>query len=201
MIKTVLLGVALTTSVLAQTEYSPYLSADVGVGYMNDSTLAVNGLNVGEYKYDAGIVYQGAVGVKVDQRMGRLPFRAEVAGVYQSSDISGGSLLGVPQAVSGEVTLGSVLLNGYIDYPMGHGLAPYVMAGFGYTYAELDNGTSTMHDNLFCGQIGGGLGYAIVEHLIIDLRYTFFMSQDAYFEDMRTELSSNQFALGLRYAF
>jgi opacity protein-like surface antigen len=200
MIKTVLIGVALTTSVLAQTQYSPYLSVDVGVGYMNDSKLTVNGLNNGELKYDAAIVYQGAVGVKVDQRMGTLPFRVEVAGVYQSSDISEASLLGVSQEASGDITLGSVLLNAYVDYPMGYGLSPFVMAGVGYTYAELDDG-GTQHDNLFCGQIGAGLGYAIVDHLIVDLRYTFFLSQDAYFGNIRTELSSNQVALGLRYAF
>jgi opacity protein-like surface antigen len=208
MMKTLLFGMVLTTSVLAQTHYKPYVSINLGGAYLDDSTLAVNGIDVGNVEFDSSIVYEGAIGVKVDQGLGKIPFRAEVAGFYQKNDVKSVSILGNPVTPSGDVALSTVLLNGYFDFPMGHGFAPYVLGGFGYGYLDANAGIVSESYNLICGQIGAGLGYSITDHLIIDLRYKYFMTQNVDVSvsnqpvnEVRTDVTSQQVLVGLRYEF
>jgi len=203
MMKTLLLGVALTSSVLAQTQYSPYLSISGGGSFPMDSEIYSSGAKVGEVKYDSGGVIEGAVGIKIDQNLGSGPFfRVELAGFYEQNDIESINESGVQTPVErGEVRVGTLLLNGYIDIPLGRGFTPYLLGGLGYARVLIDVDSDNSNHNKFSGQVGAGIGYSLTEHLILDLKYKYFMVERFDIGDERLKLSSNQLLLGLRYEF
>ena len=76
-----------------------------------------------------------------------------------------------------------------------------MLGGIGYAYVDVDAVGFSDSDNLLCGQLGAGLGYSPLDHLVIDLKYKYLLAEKAHVDVLRAEISAHQVLLGLRYEF
>lgn len=102
----------------------------------------------------------------------------------------------------------TLLFNGYIDMKTATALTPYVGAGIGYQWTNMEE-----HDlgnpHAFAWQVGAGVSYALCDHLSVDLGYRYLSSTDkasltgehgdAFSAKMHN--AYHQFRLGAAYAF
>lgn len=98
------------------------------------------------------------------------------------------------------------MLNMYGDFPLDNGFIPYLHAGVGGQYLKVDGAFDALNlskDLVFAGQIGGGLGYALTEALVLDLRYQYLRTADFKIEDAPADfhVSIHKITVGLRFAF
>ena len=191
-----LVGLAIASTAAAQTEISPYLSLIGGYGILNDSDIVANGMS-GESSYDSGIAIEGAIGVKFDKGMDIFPVRVEAAFSHQSNDDDDGDA----------VKIMSYMGNVYLDILTGTSFTPYIMGGLGFANVEgtVGAGLGKHGDDLFAGQLGAGVGYALTDHIILDLKYKYFATEDYEYSDgvnkLTVDISGHQFLFGVRYQF
>ena len=203
----IILSLAPPTQALAQT----YLSGHAGYGVLQDAELRdATGLP-GSIDLDFGgnVSFSGAVGFLLDV------FRTELELSYQEHDIDsfgiGGARVEAGTAgLDGNASSLSGLINAYFDVDLGTGLAPYFTAGIGMTRVGLelsveddDLGTVTEDDSdaTLAYQLGAGLGFALMDNLVLDLRYRYFIGDEPTFGDTRLDYKSHSLMGGLRFIF
>ena len=160
---------------------SPYLSIGAGVSLLDDAEIG----GLVDLPYDMGYNVEGAFGYAFNS------WRAEIALGYETSDFE--------DANSG-IELFSVMANGYYDFNTGSAFTPYLLAGLGVINAEIEEAELDA-DPVIGGQLGAGVGYALSENVIIDLKYKYFISDDLDFEGIDVSLGGHQFQLGARFQF
>ncbi len=146
-----------------------YLRADVGWSFLewaggdDDSALAVGG----------GVGYRFNDNIRADVRL-------DYAGEYKV-------------APGADMSVSTVLGNLYFDIPTGTALTPYVGAGVGYGWANIDNAKD--EDGLAYGLMAG-VGVDLTESVTVDVGYRF--------RDVMTSGSDpmeHQILTGLRFEF
>jgi opacity protein-like surface antigen len=150
--------------------------------------------------YDHGFTVGGAVGYMMEK------FRFEGELSYQTNDMDslpgpGGSL-----SLNCDVSVLTLLTNGYFDFSTGGPLTPYITVGLGYSNVEIVIEGESYDDNLFTYQLGIGVGYAMTEQITLDLRYRYLGFEDYEYSEsgvgsLSAEVSSHNITAGLRFAF
>ena len=136
-----------------------------------------------ELEYGASESVSKTASVKVFRR--RFPFRANI-GVQ------------------------TLLINAYVDMPNSSGFTPYIGAGVGMAFIDVEGRSMGMsasgHATVPAGQLGLGCSYAFNKNVSVDMGYRFVIMRntDASCEFIRLNLQKNymhQAMLGLRITF
>ena len=128
---------------------------------------------------DGGISYEGAVGLGIGKAL-----RAEAALGYDTAEVG-----------NSDIDLWSLFANLYYDFKLDGRWTPYVVGGLGYSTVKIGEGSS---DGSVAGQLGAGVGFSILENLVLDLRYRYAFSQE-YLDTFN--INANQLGIGLRFNF
>ena len=102
----------------------------------------------------------------------------------------------------------TLLVNGYLDLKTESGLTPYVGAGIGYQWNHGDD-LEGFKPHALAWQVGGGVSYALCDHLSVDLGYRYLSSTDKITETdegddaytAKFHAAYHQFRLGAAYVF
>lgn len=203
MIKKAILVSFLGSVVMAQAAVSPYISLSGGLNFLQENDFSYDiggfGSGTGSVDFDGGFVIEGAVGLAFDN----IPVRTEIELSVQQNDVDQFNFDGLGSTSgdgSDQRTL-AFMWNGYFDIKTDSSLTPYILAGIGG--ADLDDEDI---DTLFAFQLGAGVGYALNENVILDLKYKYFMTEDYEIVDGADKieadgLTSHQVQFGVRYQF
>lgn len=184
--------VALLTASAAFAEFTPYASISGGLAFLNDVDTRGVGILNGEASFDTGYTIEGAFGfIFPDQ-----PFRLEGALGYQVNDVDKYKTgLGNFSGSGDDLSFLTVMGNFYYDFHMDSPLIPFLMAGLGIANVDGD-------DTVVAVNLGGGVGYALDENVTLDLKYKYFVADDAELDDVDIEdISAHQILFGVRFTF
>ncbi len=169
-----------------------YVSIGGGLDFPEDQEETVGGTDV-DIDVDSGFVADLAVGTNVGENI-----RAELAFAYRSADLDEATTGGNRAEADGDVTNIAVMLNGYYDVPFEWFVRPYVGAGIGVAFADVDEvtvgGVTTSGDDSteFAFQGIVGLAYPVWDGLTLTVDYRYFGTTD-------DDIGSNTVQAGLRY--
>jgi len=192
-----------------------YIGGNIGLALVNDSDLDINDLQMMlgmpadvSIEFDKGFAIGGAVGYD----FGAFRLEGEVA--YQKSDLDKLTVsadgMGGSAKLSGDGTSLALLANGYYDFHNDSAFTPYVSAGIGFAKVSInDFGSPSLEipssgdedDTVFAYQVGLGLGYAVTDNWIIEVKYRYFGTADPEFEGLTAEFSSHNILAGVRFSF
>ena len=121
-----------------------------------------------------------------------------------------------PTKFTSKMTSKTVFFNGYYDFTNTTKFTPFVGGGIGFsmnntkTNGSLTNGTlpaeGTINKTDFAWNVGGGVAYALTEHISLDVTYRYADLGKAVWEAGSVQLTSNnlhtnEFLFGARYQF
>jgi opacity protein-like surface antigen len=182
-----------------------YLGGHGGANFLQDSDMSGGG-NDGTASFDPGYAVGGILGYRFGITEA-FSVDAEGEFAYRNNDIDSISVSGFADS-DGESQSFAWMLNGWLNWKLGDsGFIPYVGGGFGGVHIDISNadvGTIAVdHESDFVigGQVGGGLGYLIDEHLELSLDYRFLTTEDANLNGVDVEYQSHSVMLGLKYLF
>ena len=188
-----------------------YVSGSIGISWMSDADLE-NEFDYDDYDYDyeagfdSGITLLGAFGCDYGD------YRLEGELGYQNGDLDSIDFSGENYEyddISGDITVLSLLVNGYYDIDLGSGveLSPTVGVGVAQVKADdvelYDNGPDwSASEVTFAYQAGIGLGIPVSDGIMLDARYRYFGTTDFTIEysdyQFNTNMESHSALLGLR---
>lgn len=195
---------------------TPYVRLSSGVGLMNDSEITGDIDGDSKFEYDGGFAVDAGVGLKMGM------FRVEAATGYQSNNADKYFIDGEEVSwnnedgkVEGSSSIQTYMVNGYADFDTGSSVSPFVMAGLGMAnveskLTETDNEGDwiswTDSNGVFAWQVGAGVGVKVAEHVTVDLSYRYLAPSDVTTarwngEDIKQDMSSSNFLVGMRYDF
>ena len=217
-----------------------YVSGNIGMSWMNDAELEdIIGLTEatsldGELEFSSGLTLLGALGCDYGD------YRVEGELGYQTNDVDALNLvlpsewdwvnfkndLYITADLDGDITVLSLLMNGYYDIALGGGveLSPTVGVGVaqvsmddvkvndvycsdcpngdgGEIPVDLDGLNLDIHEVTFAYQAGIGLGIPLGNNIMLDARYRYFATTDFTFLAVNTNIESHSGLLGLRVMF
>jgi opacity protein-like surface antigen len=154
-------------------------------------------------KYKQGLDVEGVIGYAFEKT------RVEMGLAYQKNDFDNAHFQGTDVSMKGELSILSVLINGYYDFNNRSAFTPYVSAGIGFSRIQVNDliipGAGIPYtdddDNVFSYQLGLGVAYEIDENVSIDLGYRNFTPSDPKYDTTQAEFKSHNFLLGLRIYF
>ena len=200
MLKKVVVLTALLMScfaVGAMAAEGPYFSGNLGITMPTDSDVSDGGFSA-EISYDAGFAIGGALGYNFG--VGRL--EAELG--YKTADIDEVSANGLGSAsVNGDLSVLSLMGNGYFDFNLNPTVKPYVMAGIGMANVTLDSNDLDVDDSdsVFAYQVGAGVGFALNKKVTLDISYRYMGTEDAKIDGVDVEYGSHNILAGVRVQF
>ena len=198
------------TSLIATSAYcadGPYISGNIGLGQMVDSTVDIKSAPLGssEIDFDNGYLFAGAFGYRISAA------RLEGELGYQKNDYDDIKGAFGPGDISGEASALSFMANGYYDFFNDSNFSFFLTAGLGVAkveysdviYAPGSGGFIGLDDSdgVFAWQFGAGVGYAFSEQLTLDFKYRYFDTDKSDFDIAKTEFASHNFTLGARFNF
>ena len=188
--------------VMVQAGVSPYISLSGGLNMLqeNDFSYDISGFGsgTGSVDFDTGFVIEGAFGLAFDN----IPLRTEIELSLQQNDVDQFNFdVGSVSGDGEDQRTMAVMWNGYFDIKLDSPFTPYILAGIGGADVDDDD-----IDTLFAYQLGVGVGYALNENIILDLKYKYFLTEDYEFDDGVDKieadgLASHQVQIGIRYQF
>jgi len=186
---------------------SPYFGVGVGAAAVKDSRFTYNsstsGSQGGELRAGNGAVIDTAVGLDFDD----IPFRFEGALSVMLTDIDSATLdsAGTVALDNNGKALSCAMINGYIDIPTGTMIEPYLFAGIGTATVYHSLNDQNVDDRVGAAQIGAGLGFALTDFFLLDLKYRYFVTDDYTVSNgtdtFTSDYASNQLILGFRVRF
>lgn len=186
---------------MAHAEIKPYIGLSGGLSLLSDSEITSGGFKAAETSFDTGYVFELAAGAQFGMDIDTIRSRIELALSQQGNDIDEivDYTTGTSGPADGEVLATALMLNGYLDFPIQHGLTPYILAGIGGAHVDMD----IDRDDVLAGQLGAGIGYALTDKLILDLKYKYFMTEKvALIGDIaKGTVAGHHVMVGLRYQF
>ena len=209
------LALALAWTTTAVAADGLYVAGNVGVAMATDSDAKEAEFPEisEEVSFDTGLALSAALGYKLNN------FRMEAEFAWQQNDLDSIEAnvpfdsefsVDLKTPASGDVSVASGMLNGYVDFPIGGNWTPFVTAGIGMAKVEVndynvpDSGEPDWSDDdtMLAWQVGAGVGYALNEQMTLEVKYRYFATDDAEFEDgTEMEFASHNIYLGLRYTF
>ena len=163
----------------------------------------------------SGLAVTGAIGCDYGS------YRLEGEVGYQTNDINSAILSnGITHSPSfplrGDISVLSLMGNGYYDFDLGSKAELYATAGVGVAQVSAHNITLnypnntdpgwSAHETTLAWQVGAGIAAPIADNVKLDLRYRYFATTDftcypVYLNDVNTNVSSHSVLLGLRVDF
>jgi OOP family OmpA-OmpF porin len=165
----------------------------------------------GRSEQDVGFNVNGALGKRFYDY-----FRAELQFSYRENEVSNISAQNERDNAQGSLGLLAVMVNGYADYDLGVGVIPYVGAGIGWGYVELDakNTNSVLkmegEDSVFVWSLMIGGFYPVNEAIDISLGYRYIATTKPDLNGQTKNLGPRRFEgeydahelmMGLRFNF
>ena len=201
-----LLALSLFWTASAHSAEGMYASGALGLNSASDADAAQPYMpgTKGTMSFDTGFGFLAAVGYGMDN------FRLEGEFAYQKNDLNDFDVLGYSTGLTGDVSVWSMLCNGYYDFPIGGDITPFVTAGLGFAQVNMNDfntpqsGQSawSSDDYVFAWQVGAGVSYTVNKELTLEGKYRYFATTEASFNDGGSvEFASNNFYLGARYSF
>jgi opacity protein-like surface antigen len=198
------LAVAIPT---AWAEDGFYIGGNLSYAVLGESDISDSGLLApGE---SATLQYNQGAAVSFDMgyRLGIGRIEAELG--YQRNGVSQYRPAGGDVDATGGLTQTRALLNGYVSFPIGTHITPYIGAGVGVAQVNLNDfniagsgvPNSSSDDRVNVVQVSLGGVSRINDHVDMDVRYRYLLSSDASFDDATLSLSGYLLTLGLRYNF
>jgi len=196
----------------------PYIEYMVGVSIVPDQTLQGSGATGsglwGRAEQDsAGYFVGGAVGARFLEH-----FRTEMQFGFRSTEVKKIAVQPGPRDSDGDLSLFSVMANGYVDWDLGVGVIPFIGAGIGWGMPRLDaenNGNRLRQlsiddtDSVFVwnAMLGGTLPISEVAELSLGYRYV--QTEDIKLKStiggtgqrVKFEYDAHEVYLGLRFNF
>ncbi|UZJ41051.1 outer membrane beta-barrel protein [Prosthecochloris sp. SCSIO W1101] len=202
-----------------------YVSGNIGITWMSDTEIDdIIGLADAfdadaELGFSSGLALFGAFGCDYGD------YRIEGELGYQNNDVDSLDLFipdyynqGEDSAdldgtadLDGDITVLSLLVNGYYDIDLGGGveLSPTVGVGVAQvsmddvTFDDLDSGDIALdiNETTFAYQAGIGLGIPVADNIMLDARYRYFATTDFTMLVVDTNIESHSALLGLRVGF
>ncbi|MBO8093609.1 MAG: porin family protein [Prosthecochloris sp.] len=213
-----------------------YVSGSIGISWINDIDAEVKRNSESQkgatFEIGSGVTFLGAAGCDYGD------YRVEAELGYQSGDIDTMQKIRGPKRgqgdgppaydINGDISLYSLMLNGYYDIALGKGveLSPYIGAGFSHILLESNEAlfeydpepynndyeavANTEFDaTAFSYQAGLVLAIPVADNIMLDARYRYFATLDFSVtdtvEDYDTEtnkytmnVESHSMLLGLR---
>ena len=184
----------------------PYIGVRVGANFEPDDSINTTGIN-GSGTYEPGLATSGVIGYRFG-----LPsnFAVSVEGefAYRRNDIDTMSAAGFPDHHGGYTQSFIWVGNAWVSYEIGDsGFAPYIGGGGGAIHVDvLDaqiDGTSLRKeaDLVLCGQVGGGLGYRLGEHVELSLDYRYLFTEPVTIQSFHIDYQSHSAMVGVKYLF
>ncbi|NTU57666.1 MAG: porin family protein [Chlorobiaceae bacterium] len=186
--KTLFLTLLFAGLSLTPANAAPYVSGTIGYGISGDLVYD-NGLREG---MDSGVALNGAVGYKFGE------VRTEAAIGYQQHAFSDDTFNVNPQ-----LSVLTVMGNGYYDFAAGSGVKPYVMAGAGIANVHYSNdfvdGSTNTH---FAWQLGAGVACKVSDNVLVDVGYRYLRPTGVH-DNSNNDLSwtIHNVMAGFRYEF
>ena len=196
-----------------------YVSGNIGITWMSDTEGDLLGLDDdiinGELGFSSGITLLGAFGCDYgDYRIeGELGYQNNdvdsadlfIADFYDGEDLDGTADL------DGDITVLSLLVNGYYDIDLGGGVELSPTVGVGVAQVSMDDVSSDdleaddlgldINETTFAYQAGIGLGIPVADNIMLDARYRYFATTDFTMLVVNTNIESHSALLGLRVGF
>ena len=196
MLKKIVFAMVFGVSVLVHAGVKPYLSINGGLGILTDTGFNVSGIS-GDVEFDPGYVISGTVGLTFDS----ISLRTELELSILKNDVDKVVFHGYG-SVDGDGAdqkTSTLMWNVLYDFKTESAFTPYILCGIGGADVDEDD-----VDTLFAFQIGAGVGYAITDHFILDLKYKFLKTDDFDFQDGSDKVNVDgyeyhQIQVGLRY--
>jgi len=203
----VLCGVLfLCLPVICQAEGRPYFSAQAGAAFLEDQDAGI----ADEVGFDPGVFGAVALGYDFGERYSHFRVEGELA--YRQNHIDDITIFGETRGARGDIRVGSFLFNGYYQVDNPSFLKPFVMAGVGLAWLQVDDAKAlgmviVDDDDLqVCGQAGAGLSLQFTPVFALDLGYKYFWTARAQFEDetggsASADYEAHNAYAGLRFSF
>ncbi len=142
----------------------------------------------------------------------RVPFRLELEyGTSESvSKTASVKVFRMRFPFRANIGVQTLFMNAYVDMPNSSGFTPYIGAGAGMAFIDVEGRSMGMsasgHARVPAGQLGLGCSYAFNRNVSVDIGYRFVIMRntDASCNSMRLNLQKNymhQAMLGLRITF
>jgi len=146
-----------------------YLRGDIGLGIHEEPTITKGGTSATNPDLQDNFLVEVGAGCQVNKY-----FRADVTVGYRDAS----NMREVFNDLNGEISSYTVLANAYIDLVRWGNLTPYVGAGLGVAFHEMDNvslpaGSSDGSSTEFAWALYAGLSYNISPSFTIDAGYRF----------------------------
>ena len=183
----------------------PYFSFNGGMALAEDSDSTEPGLpGTLTLESDAGFAGTVAMGFRFNPN---IRFEAEFG--YQQNDLDRMKYGWESVTLEGETWSNSLLVNGYIDFFNNSPITPFVTAGVGGAYVEVNDLKFPGEwgpgydgdDTVFAWQVGAGIGYALTPQLTLDIKYRYFATADPEFDGTEVEYASHNIYAGIRLNF
>lgn len=185
----------------------PYMSGNVGVGFVEDYTIDDEEFNErGEFSFDPGFTLSGAIGYEF-----LYGFRAELELGYQMSDMDklrvSGDFGSEAFSINGDISALTVMANIFYDFIPNQILSPFLGVGVGFANLDFDFSEADISDDdtVFAYQLMAGIAYALNNNLRFDIQYRFFgtekPSYNFGFPISVDEYQTHNILFGMRYAF
>ena len=195
----VVLGV-LASVFTAHAGVAPYLSLSGGLNMPESDRFSYaipSGVGTGSIDYDMGYNVAFAIGAAFDN----MPLRFELETGHQKNDIDYVTPGGTASITQGndDRSVWTYMVNTYVDINTFENFTPFLEFGLGAADPEDVK-------MLYAVQMGFGVAYSITENYLLDLKYTYFITDqyhvsvgaDAY---RMERLETHQVQLGIRYQF
>ena len=205
-----------------------YVSGNIGMSWMNDTELEdivgfldYEGVDL-ELGFSSGITLLGALGCDYGD------YRLEGELGYQANDVDTINW-SVPERINGDgedfsgsidldgdITVLSLLVNGYYDIDLGGGVELSPTVGVGVAQVSVDDVNVDMPNEVpddfdeigldisettFAYQAGIGLGIPLGDNIMLDARYRYFATTDFTMLAVNANVESHNALLGLRVGF
>ena len=160
----------LSTDFVKAEEYKSGFYASINFGAGKFSDVAQPGL--GTIEFDSGMSYEGSLGYDFGKH-----FRTDVS--YSNTTSSA-----TVNAVDIDANFSSIMLNGYIDFPIEDTKwEPFIGVGLGTTQADMEESCTAAAntdctDNLFTFGISGGVNYALSQEADLTAKITYLGFDD-----------------------
>ena len=206
-----------------------YVSGNIGITWMSDTEGDILGLTDdildAELGFSSGITLLGAFGCDYGD------YRIEGELGYQNNDvdeltadfdlpINDGEDSNAELGLDGDITVLSLLVNGYYDIDLGGGVELSPTVGVGVAQVSMDDVTVNdvsidgygsedfdgdlgldINETTFAYQAGIGLGIPVADNIMLDARYRYFATTDFTMLVVNTNIESHSALLGLRVGF
>lgn len=197
-----------------------YVSGNIGITWMSDTEGDLLGLDDdiidGELGFSSGLALFGAFGCDYGD------YRIEGELGYQNNDVDSADLfiadfydegedLDGTADLDGDITVLSLLVNGYYDIDLGGGVELSPTVGVGVAQVSMDDISSDeleaddlgldINETTFAYQAGIGIGIPVADNIMLDARYRYFATTDFTMLVVNTNIESHSALLGLRVGF